>query len=102
MSEMSRFVVVGMCGGLTAAYVCRLNLMTWTTAKLSVIAFHAAMLLYCAWQGIDAFTGRAVTTDRIGLIAAACWLAMSWHTWRDGLPDHVRINRHLNFPKLEG
>lgn len=97
-----RSLVVGACGGLVAAYICRLNLMTWSTTKLSVVSFHGAMLLYCAWQGIDAFTKVPLTTDRIGLIAAASWLVMSWHTWRFGLPIHAKkFGARLQFPELE-
>lgn len=102
MSELFvRSIVVGICGGLVAAYICRLNLMTWSSTKLPVVMFHAATLLYCAWQGIDAFTQRPLTTDRIGLIAAMSWLVMSWHTWRHGLPSHVRKHSRLEFPELE-
>lgn len=72
-----------------AAYVCRLNLLSVRVHRWHFVALHIALSGACAVAAVDAWERTTDLQDVCALGAALLWLAVSWPTWRNGVPRHV-------------
>lgn len=72
-----------------AAYVCRIDTLSWGRHRASVIVLHLAGAGCCAWALTQAAEGVATVGCVLALIMAASWLWVSFWSWRSGPPRHV-------------
>lgn len=72
-----------------AAYVCRLDALSWARHKASFIALHLLGAGCCAWALTQAAEGIATAGCALAVGMAACWLWVSFFSWRDGPPQHI-------------
>lgn len=81
--------------------VCRLNMLHISKHRTSVILMHLAMAYSVIWGGFAGFSGVATVGDFCAVLAPMIWVLLSFHSWRDGVPDHyLREARTLKYPKL--
>ncbi len=45
---------------------------------------------YIFLAGLNAWDGQTGLRDWCSLLGSGAWLVVSWHSWRTGVPDHVR------------
>lgn len=72
-----------------AAYVCRIDSLSWRKHRASVIVLHLAGAGCCAWALTQAAEGLATVGCALALAMAGCWLWVSWFNWRYGPPRHT-------------
>lgn len=89
MIDLDNTVALLAAAPMGAAYVCRLDALSWRTAKPTAVAFHLAALLYLAGCATTAMGGRELGFEWLGMAMCGLWLVQSWPTWRNGPPDHV-------------
>lgn len=90
MMDLDNLLALLVAVPLAAAYVCRLDALSWRTARPLVVAYHLTALLYLAGCATAALTGRDLGFEWLGMLLCLLWLWQSWPTWRHGPPAHVR------------
>jgi hypothetical protein len=75
------------------ALICRLSDINFARHRASVVMFHALQLMHAGYAAWAASTGIASGGELLGLLASGCWLVMSWPTWSEGPPEHVKKAR---------
>lgn len=90
MIDLENTVALLVAAPMGAAYVCRLDALSWRTAKPTAVGFHLAALLYLAGCGTTALSGQPLGHEWLGMAVCGLWLVQSWPTWRHGPPAHVR------------
>lgn len=73
-----------------AAYVCRLDALTWREHRPLAVLIHIAGAAACTWVLFEAIGGRARPVDALALVAPVAWIAMSYARWRHGPPADSR------------
>ena len=72
---------------VAAAYVCRLDMMNFRSARVTAIAMHlggfGVALWVAAWSAYGTPPGPP---GWFGLALSAGWIAMTWPQWRSGMP----------------
>lgn len=71
------------------AYICRLDALSWWSAKMGPVAFHFAcmtLLIMCLLRTLE---GALLGLGWVGMAVTGLWLLMSWPTWVKGPPAHV-------------
>ena len=71
------------------AFICRLDWLSWRTSRPGPVAFHLACLVFLAVSLGECLQGEELGSSWVGLSVTGLWLVMSWHTWRNGPPQHV-------------
>lgn len=74
---------------LAPAYLCRLDALSLRHHRAPVVLLHLVLFVGCISTGYHAWVGLVDLSDVCALSAAALWIAVSWHTWRGGVPEHV-------------
>jgi hypothetical protein len=89
---MTMDIVLGAAAALvSAAYVCRLDMMQVWTARMLPILLHLVGFGLSLWAMAWAMTGRdpgAAGWAAVGL--AGAWIAVTWPQWRHGVPAWAR------------
>jgi len=83
-----------------AAYVCRLNYLRVLHHSPMVILLHISLAMSSGWAGYHAYLGIWGLQDIACASAAALWIAVSYRTWKDGVPDHFKTER-ITFPQIK-
>lgn len=78
------------------AYVCRLNLLQFNANTPLIVVMHAAFAIAVAFCGYAAWQGQSDGADVATVIGAACWIAISYGSWRHGVPEHFTKPGHLD------
>lgn len=78
-----------------AAYVCRLDALSWVRHRAPYIVAHLAGGMVCAWVVFKAGAGEAGPACIVPLAAAVAGLAMTFRAWRNGPPAYT-LRRRLS------
>ncbi len=76
---------------VAAAYVCRLDMMHFRSARALAIVLHLVGLGVAMWVAAWSVAGSTPgLPDWAGLILATAWIAVTWPAWRHGIPAWAR------------
>ncbi|MCA3173494.1 MAG: hypothetical protein ING25_10640 [Burkholderiales bacterium] len=83
-------ILIGLSAfGALVGLICRLNALHWRDNKPSVIVLHIGLSFSVVWALHDALL-QSITPGSIGaVVAALCWLMISWPTWAKKPPHHA-------------
>lgn len=68
-------------------YVCRLNLFR-KAARPWIRILHLSLAWSNLWSGYRIWIGEMDLSSVCAIVAALSWIVISYHTWKDGLPEH--------------
>lgn len=85
-------LVMGSVAALvSAAYVCRLDLLHHRTANAVAILLHMAGYSVALATMVWALAGRDPgVAGWCGVALSGAWIAATWRTWRHGMPSWAR------------
>jgi hypothetical protein len=72
------------------ALLCRMDGLNLKNHKIEYIGLHLCLFIGCVIAVAHSFQGAARPEDFAVVLATLCWIGISLHTWRVGIPDHVR------------
>ena len=76
---------------LAWAFLCRLSGgVTWRTVQPRFVGMHLCGLFYCGTVLFLQPDGVELIGEFLGLGFCACWLWVSYPTWKNGPPEHVQ------------
>lgn len=76
--------------GSCVGYVCRADGLNIWEHRLAYLGLHLGLFGASLVAGVHAWDGRAGLQEWLSVLGSGCWLVVSWHSWRLGVPDHVR------------
>lgn len=89
MTGLEFALAVAVIAGQMVAYICRLDWLSWSTARAAPVAFHLAGLVFLVACLASLLQGLPLGVGWFGLAVTGLWLVTSWHTWSEGPPQHV-------------
>jgi hypothetical protein len=95
-----QYLLLAVCVPTGLALVCRLGLMSWRTTKPVIVLMHIGLMFATLWAGYWAWIGAADLGDAGSVMAAICWIAISYRSWVQGVPDHFTRPGELGEPEL--
>lgn len=91
--NMLDLVALGLSAACCVGYICRADGLTIWAHRTEYILLHFGLFSIAFMAGVDAYLGVTGPRDWCSLLGSGAWLVVSWHTWRFGVPDHVRRRR---------
>jgi len=85
---MNGFIFIASAATL-AAYVCRLDALSWRIHRPAVIAAHMLPAVVCAFVMTEAAQGLGCWWHLAAIGAAAGWLVGTFRDWRNGPPGYA-------------
>lgn len=73
---------------IMAAYICRLAMLSFKHNSPVIILFHMGLAIATGWAGYRAWIGDPQFGDVAAVIAAGCWIVISYPSWKYGPPSH--------------
>jgi hypothetical protein len=86
MTGLAQWVLCVLSIPVAAAYVCRFGLLDLAQHRVSYVALHVALFGVAVDAGVAAWELRAGLPEGLALLASGTWLAISLHTWGQGVP----------------
>jgi hypothetical protein len=81
-------IVLVLAWALTLPYVCRLSAMNPRKHRGPMIMLHLVLFWGAMAAGVHAWQGVTDMSDVCVVAAAALWIAVSYPTWRAGVPQY--------------
>ncbi len=76
--------------GCSLGYVGRADGLNIWEHRLAYLGLHLGLFGASFIAGVHAWTGAAGLQDWLSVLGSGCWLVVSYHSWHQGVPDHVR------------
>lgn len=86
MDYPALFVAALVCVSL----ICRADGLNVRDHRPEYILLHIGLFMSSFLAGMNAWDGQTGLRDWCSLLGSGAWLVVSWHSWRTGVPDHVR------------
>lgn len=82
---------VVLTGAVAVAWpcACRVNALRLMVHRTDVVVMHNVLGLGVMWSAYHALTGTAGIVELCSVVVAALWIAISYWSWRRGVPAWV-------------
>lgn len=86
------WVVIAIAVAVAWPMACRNKILNFHDHRLDVVALHQALGIGVIWSAYYAAIGHAGMVELCSVVAAALWIAISYWSWRWGVPEWVLRN----------